>query len=504
MKINRILLISAPLDSEQGRIEAVNSKCFFHLGLLTIKRRLKHFFQDLEIKIVDGDLMADVEKLKEEINSFSPDMIGISALTPTYKSAIEIAEYAKNKVNVPFVVLGNDHASFFPELILEKRNYVDFIIKNDNGDLDFVNLVSALKNESDPFAHVSNLCGRINNRIRLSPTRHVPLGERLTGIEFMPNFGEIDNDAYTMLERNYNEKFGRFHPGKKVRPFLINNVVGCRNCSRRCMYCSIYDLTPQDGNVNVFWESLWKYYSEYDLNFFFEVCDNLGGREKYVSNLIKCMPAWFVNSSIDLMIYCDALSIYENPHIINNFRKLHVRRVNMGLDAGDTSSLKTLKNYKSAADVNSVAVEKLTEAGIQIHCSFIIGCLGESSESIDNTVQFINRLKRNENVVAIEVSPFFPLPNSPAWELFIGEAGSWFKDIAEIRNYLASFRIENYEELWGLSRKEFSHNDIIDLSYASRLWTDYFTNISFDSQTQVISSLQKELSSAGKVIGGFA
>ena len=503
MDINKILLISAPVDSEQDRVEAVNNKCFFHLGLLTIKRRLKHFFRDLEIKIVDGDLMANIEKLKKEIESFRPEIVGISVLTPTYKSALEIAEYAKYKANVPFVVFGNDHASFFPELILEKRNYVDFIIKNDNGDLDLVNLVSALKNDIDPFTLVSNLYGRANNMTKLSPARHILLKDRLTGMEFMPDFGEIDNDSYTILAKNYNEKFGKFHPDKTVKPFLINNAVGCRNCSRRCLYCSIYDLTPEDGNPNFFWDSLWKYYTEYDLNFFFEVCDNFGGRERYISNLIKQMPTWFPDSDVDLMVYCDALSIYENPHIINNFRKLNVRRVNMGLDAGDTNSLKALKRYTSA-DINSVAVEKLTEAGIQIHCSFILGCLGESHESIDNTVQFINKLSRNQNVVAIEISPFFPLPNSPAWELFIGQPKSWFKDMAEITNYLSSFGIKNHEELWALSRKVFSNNDIIDLSYASSLWTEYFTNISYDRQTQLISSLHKELSSAGKVIGGFA
>lgn len=504
MEINRILLISAPIDSETDRTAAVNNRCFFHLGLLTIATRLKHFFPDIEIRILEGDLIGEMEKIKKEIEFFRPEIIGVSVLTPTYKSALEIAEHAKLKVGVSYVVFGNDHASFFPELILEKRNFVDFIIKNDNGDEDFVNFVGAIRKDLNPYDTTSNLYGRLNNLRSCSHSHYTPIKERLCNLDFMPNFKIIGEELYFRIINNYNKRFGKFHE-KTVRPFLVNNAVGCRNCNNRCLYCSIFELNPDFGGAKLFWDFVERYYRKYGINFFFEACDSFTGNKAYIRELINYLPSWFQESDIELMVYADALSVYnaKEEDFIETLKRLHIKRVNMGLDSGDDKSLRTLKGYETTK-INKMAVKRLTDAGIQIHCSFIIGCPGESWESMGNTVEFIKELITNQNIVAIEVSPLFPLPNSRAWELFLGQPNKWFRDMEEINRYLSLLGVNSQEELWTITRENFSNNDIIDISLANRLWIDYFTKVDYEKVINLISQIQTEISSSGKVTGGFA
>lgn len=67
--------------------------------------------------------------IKLAISEFKPNLTGISVLTPTYIFGLEIASHAK--LHGSLVTLGDDHAIFFPKIILEKRSFIDFVIMDE-------------------------------------------------------------------------------------------------------------------------------------------------------------------------------------------------------------------------------------------------------------------------------------------------------------------------------------------------------------------------------------
>lgn len=501
MKIDRILLVSSPLDTDDNRKDAVNASCFPPLGLLKIATFLSSRFPDIEVRVVDGDLigLTSIEKI---VASFQPQIVGVSVLTTSYKSALSIARCAKES-GVQHVVFGNDHASFFPEIILRRHTDVSFIIAGDNGEQDLADLINAIRNNINPFETVSNLWAVFEGKVRSSSDNDRETTNLQTWNAGWADPAFLDDGLLARYQKSYTQRFGKHHQVKEVKAFTINNAKGCYKGNSRCFYCSIYDLKTQTGDTNYFWSLVHRYWQDYGFNFFFEVCDNFGGLKRYRRSLIETIPGWFSDSDVELMVYADADRICRDPEILEDFQRLHVRRVNIGFDSGDSGALKKLKGFRDA-DINKKAMSLLSERGIQIHCSFVLGGLGENENSIANTLSLISEALAEPNVIAMEVSPLFPLPKAPVWDVFLGEFAQthlpfkYEELIQGLRRNCAHF-----EQVSKRIRAHFLGNDLIDLTLASQLWADYFTFFGYEPLQTLVSELNRKITDAGKVTGGF-
>jgi radical SAM superfamily enzyme YgiQ (UPF0313 family) len=68
---------------------------------------------DINVSIIDASAMEmDWEELEKEIEKTSPDVIGITALTPTIENAITTAKIAKNVMPESKIILGGYHPTF--------------------------------------------------------------------------------------------------------------------------------------------------------------------------------------------------------------------------------------------------------------------------------------------------------------------------------------------------------------------------------------------------------
>ena len=103
---------------------------------------------DIEVKIIDGSaLEMSWEELEKEIYTYSPNIIGITALTPTINQALKTARIAKNTCNDALVVLGGYHPTFtYNELL--KNDFVD-IVAFGEGEYTMLELAKAVENETD-------------------------------------------------------------------------------------------------------------------------------------------------------------------------------------------------------------------------------------------------------------------------------------------------------------------------------------------------------------------
>lgn len=476
-RIERILLLNAPIYSiEEKHFHAANYACYPPLGLVSIASRVKNTFPEIEVKIIDGEL-STIDEIKSEIIYFRPQVLGISTLTTTYLKALEYAEFAKN-AGVQHIVLGNDHSSFFPELILKKRKFIDYIIVGDNGEIDFCNFIYSLNTNSNVFQNVSNIYGRQTDNIIHSDKNLLHLKVINSSTNDIPNFDILGLEELQKYWRIYNNDFGMFHKSTR-RPLTINNAKGCSNGKNRCLYCHIYDLKPTWGNSKFFWDSIYLYKNRYNANLFFEVCDNFSGMKVYIDSLIETMPNWFSDSDIEIIVYSRAHDIYKDKTLVEKFKRLHITRINIGLEAGNNSSLRFFrKGHPEGLEtyVNKKAVEIIANSGIQIHSSFILGSLGETYESIQDTRTFIEWLTSFKNIVAIEISALYPVPNSPSWDILIGKTNSSYYD--NLLSFLENIGLDNLDEVWKKTRNSFQNQDVIDVKYASKLWLDNFTFLS--------------------------
>jgi hypothetical protein len=165
--------------------------------------------------------------------------------------------------------------------------------------------------------------------------------------------------------------------------------------------------------------------------------------------------------------------------------------------------LRMLKGFQDA-ELNKKAIALLSSQGIQVHCSFVLGGPGENEESILNTVSLVTDAIAEPSVVAIEVSPLFPLPSAPVWNIFLGTIhGATSMSIFAHLSSILGVSHAKWEAIWQETRHHFWNNDVIDLTLASRLWLNYFTLIGHASVNTLANDLNKRIADAGKVTGGF-
>jgi radical SAM superfamily enzyme YgiQ (UPF0313 family) len=428
---NRVMLVNAPCKQT---VEASgNAACFPPLNLASLATAVKNAHAAIkpEIMIADGGIYS-TDDIKRKIDEFKPGIIGIGIMTPTYREGRAIAEYAHQAGAK--VVFGNDHASILAEQIMENCSYADYVVKAEFGEIPFSYIVGAENSvhASDlPIASVKERNAKVFFRAAGGISSMEFPEQRLLQ---MPDFGLIPDEDMGRYAKNYNDRYYRFHK-KERKPGLINNANGCSNNNHPCIYCGIYDLKVRTGTAGHFWKMVAGSNERYGTDFFMEVYDNFLSSPRYVKALLEEMGKSGIklfDRDIEFEVYARADGILTNKESVRWLKKMNVTRVNLGVDSGDDDILVALgKNMDKRlgmrpSEINFRAIEKLANAGITFHMSFVLGSLGETQGSLDNTVEFVRAVAKMfpSSMAMVEASELVPLPNSPSWKLMHGNAQS--------------------------------------------------------------------------------
>ena len=168
---------------------------------------------DIEVKIIDGSaLEMSWEELEKEIYTYSPNIIGITALTPTINQALKTARIAKNTCNDALVVLGGYHPTFtYNELL--KNDFVD-IVAFGEGEYTMLELAKAVENETD-LREVKGIA----TKEFVTPSR--PIIEDLDELPF-PARHLLPMDKYKILNMK----------------LTTGTLISGRGCPHKCSFCS--------------------------------------------------------------------------------------------------------------------------------------------------------------------------------------------------------------------------------------------------------------------------
>lgn len=122
MNKKKIVLLNAPMYS------SVDKRHFPPLGIASIAASLRE--KGYSCDVIDGDLpeYQSIEKIVVCLLDY--DLIGISATTPSLPNAVIIAERIKQVKEIP-IVLGGHCATFMHNVIIEKYNCFDAIIRGE-------------------------------------------------------------------------------------------------------------------------------------------------------------------------------------------------------------------------------------------------------------------------------------------------------------------------------------------------------------------------------------
>ena len=200
-----------------------HAKAYPKLGLLTLAAYLDaHLDKSFQVDVQYRDMLLeglDMTAMREVVERFEPDVVGISCLSFSQAAFHELARVVKSVCPEALVVGGGPYASSLRSRVLDDPN-VDILVF-DEGEQTFLELVNRLLTGA-AYDDVRGIAFRRDGRHVMTPGRElIPDLDTVP----MPAYHLIDFDAYTAFNPHL-DTGGRFFP-----------IVTSRGCPFRCVYC---------------------------------------------------------------------------------------------------------------------------------------------------------------------------------------------------------------------------------------------------------------------------
>jgi len=327
---------------------------------------------DFEVKIYDCPVCElNHEKLKAELDSFQPTIVGISSMTPTIDSALKSARVAKEVDPDIKVLMGGPHVSFADKQILADEKAVDVIVRGEGEET-----LLEIAKQSPELQKVNEIKGitfRKDNQIIQTPSR-----------PFIQNLDALPRPAYKYLQI---EKYRI--TGRKLLPIMTS-----RGCPYQCPFCVASQMFGAGFRArspkNVLDELEWlrdEYGAEgisfqddtltFDKKRTIEICDGI------------------IERKINLPWGCGTRADAVTKDLLAKMSKAHCNEIYFGVESGCQRILDSLKKKVTTEQCES-AIKWAKEAGMFVTAAVILGYPGETKETMQETLDFIRKVEPDD------------------------------------------------------------------------------------------------------------
>ena len=205
----KVLLINPPDEEVYGKMSPPD---YPPLGLAYIGAVLEKQGHAPKIIDISADKIS-ANELKKIIQDY--EVIGLTATSPTFKSAEKICKLIKENSNA-ITILGGVHATIIPESCM-KFDSIDFIVKGE-GEETIIELLKAIKNKKS-FAKIKGISYKQNQKVIHNPPR-----------ELIKNLDDIPFPARHLFnQQRYT------YPDSLSNPVMP--IMTSRGCPHGCTYC---------------------------------------------------------------------------------------------------------------------------------------------------------------------------------------------------------------------------------------------------------------------------
>lgn len=386
-----ILLINPYLIRPEGSFRKRTQSCLPSLGLGYIAAVLEK--EGMKVRIVDtqaeGITLEEFAKMvRNEKNRY--EFIGITAVSSTVNTALEIARICKQVCTKNKIVLGGVHATVLPEEVLASE-FVDYVIRGE-GEYTFFELAQGKKEDE-----ILGLSYKRNGSIVHNLLRE-PIGD-LNALPF---------PAYHLMPM----KKYRPTPGLYKRLPGIG-IIGSRGCPFKCTYCASQSIWGGGKKVrfrsaeNIL-EEIKLLIRNYGMKEFFFHDDMFTARKSLVSTLCEKI----IRESIDITWVCMSRVDGIDEDILRTMRTAGCHQICFGVESADEQILKNIQKKISLEQVKK-AVALAKKVGIDVRTSFMLGNPGETEETLEKTIDFA--LKLNPTIASFNITTPYPGTELRRW-----------------------------------------------------------------------------------------
>ena len=328
---------------------------------------------DHDVKLIDLNVM-DSKKLLDYVMEYSPDVVGVTAMTSTITRAKEIITQIKNYNGHIITVLGGVHASALPVKTMEEIDKLDYLVFGE-GEVTIVELLASLKGD---ISRVDGVVYREGTRIIKNKSR--ALIKDLDTIPYPPR-DLVPMELYT--KHHVTRGFSREN-------YKIIEIITSRGCPNQCIYCA--------GHIN--YGNTMRFRSYENVIGEIDACIEKYGINHvsieddtftYKKELVTKLCAYFKKNNITWNCYARVNTV--NYYLLKLMADSGCKKISFGVESGSEIILKKIKKHITISQVIE-AITSAKKAGIRyIEISVILGSYpDETLADVKKTEDIINKI----------------------------------------------------------------------------------------------------------------
>ena len=335
---------------------------------------------NIDVEILDASAEdMDFKDVEKELLKRKPDLVALTALTPTIGRALETAQVVKETLPDSIVVMGGYHPTFNFIETLEDEN-VDIVIRGE-GEYIMLNLVQALENQSS-LHDVKGIVFEDKNSKEIVVNPEAPLIQDLDELPF-PALNLLPMKKYRLLDMDTH----------------MTTMITTRGCPMQCSFCSsaaMHGKKIRERSVENIVDEIEYLNTNYDIDTIAFMDDTFTLKKRKVMAICDEI----LKRNIEIMWGCTSRVDTLDEKLLKKMKEAGCITIFIGVESADQQQLDNMCKNTTIAKIEN-AFKIAHKLKIRTIASVALGMPGDTKEIMNKTVKFVHKLKPNYAIYSL-------------------------------------------------------------------------------------------------------
>ena len=371
----KVLFVNPPQTASKYKFMGVIAP---PLGIAYMAGVLQENNIDVEILDASAEDM-DFKDVEKELLKRKPDLVALTALTPTIGRALETAQVVKETLPDSIVVMGGYHPTFNFIETLEDEN-VDIVIRGE-GEYIMLNLVQALENQSS-LHDVKGIVFEDKNSKEIVVNPEAPLIQDLDELPF-PALNLLPMKKYRLLDMDTH----------------MTTMITTRGCPMQCSFCSsaaMHGKKIRERSVENIVDEIEYIKTNYDIDTIAFMDDTFTLKKRKVMAICDEI----LKRNIEIMWGCTSRVDTLDEKLLKKMKESGCITIFIGVESADQQQLDNMCKNTTIAKIEN-AFKIAHKLKIRTIASVALGMPGDTKEIMNKTVKFVHKLKPNYAIYSL-------------------------------------------------------------------------------------------------------
>lgn len=371
----KVLFVNPPQTASKYKFMGVIAP---PLGIAYMAGVLQENNIDVEILDASAEDM-DFKDVEKELLKRKPDLVALTALTPTIGRALETAQVVKETLPYSIVVMGGYHPTFNFIETLEDEN-VDIVIRGE-GEYIMLNLVQALENQSS-LHDVKGIVFEDKNSKEIVVNPEAPLIQDLDELPF-PALNLLPMKKYRLLDMDTH----------------MTTMITTRGCPMQCSFCSsaaMHGKKIRERSVENIVDEIEYLKTNYDIDTIAFMDDTFTLKKRKVMAICDEI----LKRNIEIMWGCTSRVDTLDEKLLKKMKEAGCITIFIGVESADQQQLDNMCKNTTIAKIEN-AFKIAHKLKIRTIASVALGMPGDTKEIMNKTVKFVHKLKPNYAIYSL-------------------------------------------------------------------------------------------------------